>query len=73
MKTAKGIEYSVLNQKQLAIKVTMNSVYGFLGSSTGPIGHPELAAAVTSFGRELIRTTCQICTRHLSRCCNCWR
>ena len=57
MKTAKDIEYSLLNQKQLAIKTTMNSVYGFLGSSTGPIGHPELAAAVTAFGRELIRTT----------------
>ena len=47
MKTCTGIEYSIMNQKQLAIKVMMNSTCGFLGTGTGPIGHPELAAAVT--------------------------
>ena len=57
MKTAQGIEYDVLNQRQLAVKVTMNSVYGFLGPSTGPIQHPELAASVTAFGRGLVRQT----------------
>ena len=61
MKTvAQGtLEYAVLNQRQLAIKVTMNSCYGFLGSSTGPIGHPELAAAVTAHGRDLVRQTAE--------------
>jgi DNA polymerase delta subunit 1 len=59
MKSAVGIEYDVLNQRQLAIKVTINSCYGFLGASTGPIGHPELTAAVTAYGRDLVRDTAQ--------------
>ena len=46
-----------MNQKQLAIKIMMNSTYGFLGAATGPIGHPELAAVVTAYGRKLIRGT----------------
>ena len=57
MKNASGSEYDILNQRQLAIKIMMNSAYGFLGSSVGPIGHPELAAAVTAYGRDLIRGT----------------
>ena len=57
MKNATGSEYDILNQRQLAIKIMMNSAYGFLGSSIGPIGHPELAAAVTAYGRDLIRGT----------------
>jgi DNA polymerase delta subunit 1 len=57
MGTATDQERLILNQRQTAIKVTMNSVYGFLGMSTGPIGRQELAAAVTAYGRDLIRGT----------------
>jgi DNA polymerase elongation subunit (family B) len=57
MKYAKSpTEYAVLNKRQLAIKIMSNSCYGFMGSSnSGGLGHPELAAAVTAHGRDLIR------------------
>ena len=57
MKNAKNqTEYVVLNKRQLAIKIMSNSCYGFMGSSnSGGLGHPELAAAVTAYGRDLIR------------------
>jgi DNA polymerase delta subunit 1 len=55
---SQSVEYAVLNKRQLAIKVCMNSVYGFLGTATsGGFGHPELAASVTAYGRDLIRGT----------------
>lgn len=57
MGKATGQALVILNQRQLAIKVTMNSVYGFLGMTTGPIGRQELAAAVTAYGRDLVRGT----------------
>jgi len=43
--------YSVYNQRQLAIKVCANSVYGFLGAQVMPL--QEAAASVTAKGREL--------------------
>jgi DNA polymerase elongation subunit (family B) len=49
-------EYAVLNKRQLAIKIMSNSCYGFMGvSGGGGLGHPELGAAVTAYGRDLIR------------------
>ena len=54
LKTDKHL-YAVLNAKQMAIKVCMNSFYGFLGSTS--FGHRELGASVTAYGRDLIRGT----------------
>jgi DNA polymerase delta subunit 1 len=54
MKTEKQL-YSVLNAKQMAIKVCMNSFYGYLGSTS--FGYRELGASVTAYGRDLIRGT----------------
>lgn len=45
---------SVLDAQQLAIKVCCNSVYGFLGANAMT---QDLAASVTSFGREMILQT----------------
>jgi hypothetical protein len=56
MKNVTGTEYAVLNKRQLALKTMSNSCYGFMGcSNSGGLGHPELAAAVTAYGRDLIR------------------
>lgn len=49
--------YDVLNGKQLAQKVTMNSVYGFTGASNGILPLKPIAASVTATGRVMIDQT----------------
>ncbi len=48
---------AVYNAKQLALKLTANSVYGFTGATTGPLPEIRISASVTAFGREMIETT----------------
>lgn len=50
----------VLNGKQLAIKVTMNSVYGFTGASRGMLPLKPIAGSVTAKGREMIAHTSKL-------------
>lgn len=47
----------VLNQRQLALKVSANSVYGFTGAPQGGLPCLDIAASVTGFGREMILMT----------------
>tara|TARA_B100001093_G_scaffold437457_1_gene436375 strand:+ start:8719 stop:11280 length:2562 start_codon:yes stop_codon:yes gene_type:complete len=61
MKQASGYRKSVLNKRQLSIKVLANSVYGFVGTKTGPLSLRKLAASVTAKGREMIMTTRKVC------------
>ena len=49
-------EKSVLDARQLAYKVTANSLYGQTGSRTSPIYLLEVAACTTATGREMIMT-----------------
>jgi len=46
--------YAVLNGVQLAIKVSMNSIYGFTGAKYGRLPNKKIAAAVTACGRGMI-------------------
>lgn len=48
---------AVQNGKQLAYKIAMNSCYGFFGASRGFFPSVEIAAAVTTTGRNMIATT----------------
>ena len=47
-------KYKILDAKQLAVKITANSLYGQLGASTSPICKREIAACTTSTGREML-------------------
>ena len=47
----------VLNAKQLAIKVTMNSIYGFTGATVGALPCLEISQSVTGCGRQMIEQT----------------
>jgi DNA polymerase elongation subunit (family B) len=49
------LRYRVLNGRQLAIKVSMNSIYGF--TSAFMLNLRELSAAVTAMGRQMIEKT----------------
>jgi len=44
----------ILDAKQLALKVTANSLYGQLGASTSPVCKRDIAACTTSTGREML-------------------
>jgi len=44
----------ILDGKQLALKITANSIYGQLGASVSPIYFKEGAACTTAVGREML-------------------
>lgn len=44
--------YKILDAKQLALKITANSLYGQLGASTSPVRLRDIAACTCSTGRE---------------------
>jgi len=48
---------SVLNGRQLALKVSANSVYGFTGATVGQLPCLEISSSVTAFGRTMIDET----------------
>lgn len=47
----------VLNGRQLALKISANSVYGFTGATQGQLPCLEISTSVTSFGRQMIDHT----------------
>ena len=58
MKSQYGTEdYAVSDGKQLALKVVMNSVYGFTGARKGYLPEPRIASSVTKYGRGLTLRT----------------
>mmetsp|Transcript_25905 Transcript_25905/g.73198 ORF Transcript_25905/g.73198 Transcript_25905/m.73198 type:complete len:1072 (-) Transcript_25905:10-3225(-) len=48
---------SVLNGRQLALKISANSVYGFTGATNGILPCLEISSSVTAFGRTMIDHT----------------
>jgi len=58
MKTEKDhFKKSVLDGRQLALKISCNSVYGFTGAQTGKLPCLEISSSVTGFGRLMIDQT----------------
>lgn len=57
MATATGDMKKVYNGKQLAYKISMNSVYGFTGAGKGMLPCVPIAATVTMKGRSMIEET----------------
>lgn len=47
----------VLNGRQLALKISANSVYGFTGATIGKLPCLAISSSVTAFGREMIEAT----------------
>lgn len=50
-------EKAVQNGRQLALKISANSVYGFTGAGVGQLPCLPIASSVTSYGRYLLETT----------------
>jgi len=58
MKNAKTeFERTVQNGRQLALKVSANSVYGFTGATVGQLPCLPIASTTTSYGRQLLEQT----------------
>ncbi|KAK7075072.1 DNA polymerase delta catalytic subunit [Halocaridina rubra] len=47
----------VLDGRQLALKISANSVYGFTGAQVGKLPCLEISQSVTAFGRQMIAFT----------------
>src|SRR5690606_4761796 len=45
--------------RQLALKISANSVYGITGATVGKLPCLEIASSVTSYGRQMIEMTKQ--------------
>jgi len=50
-------EKAVQNGRQLALKVSANSVYGFTGAAVGQLPCMAIASTVTNYGRQLLEKT----------------
>jgi len=50
-------EKAVQNGRQLALKVSANSVYGFTGANVGQLPCLPIASSTTSYGRQLLEKT----------------
>ncbi|XP_069461450.1 DNA polymerase delta catalytic subunit isoform X2 [Ambystoma mexicanum] len=50
----------VLDGRQLALKISANSVYGFTGAQVGKLPCLEISQSVTGFGRQMIEKTKQL-------------
>ncbi|KFA63216.1 hypothetical protein S40285_04923 [Stachybotrys chlorohalonatus IBT 40285] len=48
---------AVLNGRQLALKISANSVYGLTGATNGKLPCLAIASSTTSFGRQMIERT----------------
>jgi DNA polymerase delta subunit 1 len=51
------MEKAVYNGRQLALKISANSVYGFTGATVGKLPCLEISSSVTGFGRQMIHQT----------------
>ncbi len=48
---------AVLDGRQLALKISANSVYGFTGATVGKLPCIQISQSVTAFGRQMIEQT----------------
>jgi DNA polymerase delta subunit 1 len=62
---------AVLDGRQLALKISANSVYGFTGATVGKLPCLQISSSVTAFGRQMIELTKQVMamdTESATRC-----
>jgi DNA polymerase delta subunit 1 len=65
MKSAKdAFTAAVLNGRQLALKISANSVYGFTGAQVGQLPCLAISSSVTAFGRDMIQHTKAAVEKH---------
>lgn len=58
---------AVLDGRQLALKISANSVYGFTGATVGKLPCLPISASVTGYGREMIELTKKLVEEHYTQ------
>lgn len=58
---------AVLDGRQLALKISANSVYGFTGAQVGQLPCLPISSSVTAFGREMIELTKKTVIEHYNK------
>ncbi|CAM9460494.1 unnamed protein product [Chrysoparadoxa australica] len=58
---------AVQNGRQLALKISANSVYGFTGATVGQLPCLPIASSTTSYGRELLFQTRTFVEEHYTK------
>lgn len=61
------MEKAVQNGRQLALKISANSVYGFTGATVGQLPCLPIASSTTSYGRELLHKTKDYVETHYTK------
>jgi DNA polymerase delta subunit 1 len=56
-KETDSFKRAVLDGRQLALKISANSVYGFTGALIGKLPLLAISSSVTAYGREMIEAT----------------
>jgi DNA polymerase delta subunit 1 len=56
-KATDPFQKAVLDGRQLALKISANSVYGFTGAQVGQLPCLAISSSVTSYGRQMIEAT----------------
>ncbi|ORX48063.1 hypothetical protein DM01DRAFT_1377023 [Hesseltinella vesiculosa] len=57
---------AVLDGRQLALKISANSVYGFTGATVGKLPCLQISSSVTAYGREMIMKTRETVEEHFT-------
>jgi DNA polymerase delta subunit 1 len=57
----------VLDGRQLALKVSANSVYGFTGAQVGQLPCLAISSSVTAFGRTMIEKTKELVLKQYTK------
>ena len=57
----------ILNGRQLALKISCNSVYGFTGATSGQLPCLQISSSVTAIGRTMIEKTRDLVTEKYSK------
>lgn len=57
----------ILDGRQLALKISANSVYGFTGAAVGKLPCFEISASVTAYGRQMIDITSKTVVEHYNK------
>ncbi|KAG1175920.1 hypothetical protein G6F70_003795 [Rhizopus microsporus] len=58
---------AVLDGRQLALKISANSVYGFTGATVGKLPCLQISSSVTAYGRAMILKTKEVVEEHFSK------
>ena len=58
---------AILDGRQLALKISANSVYGFTGATVGKLPCLAISSSVTGYGRDMIEATKNFVEKHYSK------